>query len=354
MIEKIGFFEQFGVSFLGLFKPSNLGRLRKQTMGKTIGFAIIMSLLCMFASFGILSIRFVSSNALKDLVAQFPEFTYLNGQLEVDGAHSFESGDQVLYIDTSINYMSTDDFAQFIVAKTGSNLLGNFKSYMFFTKTNIVQYKSGQFQDISLSDIANIFKISYLDKSNFANKFNSFIVKILMIICAFACPFYAVLFFISSFLFALVGKVIGAITHTSLSFGEHFRIGVFASAYITLLTWIILGFAPSAGTIVRLCAIIVVIVYMVFAIKASEAAMNSFEAAASSSNVQVVGGSYVIQQDDIKFEAPPISPINNNYANNSFNANAYSNNESNYNTNSGASSNNDSAPKSTSGFKLKD
>ncbi len=347
MIERIGIFKQFGMAFGGLVKPSMYSRLRKQGFGKILLFVLTISLINAAITWLIPGINLANDDSFKEFFKDLPAFEISNNTIYVEKQVFTQSDDAALYIDTSVKSFSNKDITSLVNQYSISA-----NQIIMISETNIISYDYGKATELSVKDLCSILEIDYLDNNNIGDYFAKFLFYIFLIIMVFAFLYFTIAYFVTGLLFAIIGKIAGALTDTSYTFGEHYAMGIYIAAFWKILSRIMLVLITSlTNGPVFFMAILFITVYIYIAqVKKEDTynqdayvpSYNNFNSTESVNNYNPNPSSYVVPTDDIVFEAPPTKQESSD--------NPYSYDKYSYNSDS----QNTTSTSSTSGFKLKD
>ncbi|MBC8060635.1 MAG: DUF1189 domain-containing protein [Clostridiaceae bacterium] len=225
--KKMGFFTKVKNS---LTSPKSYAEFLKDSMGKAV---LYLLLLCIIFG-GIAAIKDLITketyiNTLSsDIKNNVPAFTFKNGELNVDGIMPIvldEDKDYPVIIDTSEN--------------ADVSLLDDYSTGILITKTKFIQkLATDSTQETPLSS----FKSITLSNSNLTSMLNVAKYLILLVLIIEPLLFFAAKF-IAVFIISIIGLLLNSIFHSELSFGEIYKLSIYAIT-LSLILKVLCNFLP--------------------------------------------------------------------------------------------------------------
>ncbi|HWI50792.1 MAG TPA: DUF1189 domain-containing protein [Symbiobacteriaceae bacterium] len=191
-----------------------------------------------------------------DEMAQIPDFTFSNGQVEFKEKMPYviDEGGTIIIVDTT--------------GQTGPGALSGHANGMLITKTRLYQVQPGRgMRETDLSTIP--FTLTKNSIIGFVQKMWIAIPVGYVFMFLFQLGFKA----LDACILGLVGLIYGSSTGKQVDFGLAFKLGLYAITIPTLLQWIIPGFSTipftsTTGTLGFLGWWALAIIYLIFGLQA--------------------------------------------------------------------------------------
>lgn len=251
--KKIGFFTKVKFS---ITSPKSYAELLKQSMGKAV---LYLLLICIIFG-GISAIKDIVAseqgiNTLSiDLKDKVPDFTFKNGELNVDGAMPIifddDKGDPII--------INTDIAAD-------KSLLDKYSSGTLITKTELFQKLSPTSSKETSFESLKTITFTKATLSGWLN-----LAKVLVFLIILIEPLFFFGFkFIAAFVISIIGLLLNAIFKSELSFKELYKLSIYAItlSIIIKVGFKLLGFPTGIFSIFSLIYYGIGVIYLGLALK---------------------------------------------------------------------------------------
>ncbi len=256
MNTKINPFAQILEAFRGFTFSGSFYNLRRQSTGSKIVYSIIISiftglLLCALEAFS-----FSTDKEVTQFMNDLPEFYYSNGEFYCEDKFEESSSGTYMLIDTSQTQFTQNHVKSALADSSITDVL-------LISKTNIITYKTltGEYQDMKLSDLLNVFQIQALSKQQVLSEYKGFIFKVAMIISIGVIPYQFVKLFFVSLILALISLIINAACSSQESFPTLYWISFYIQSVFMIILAIgkpLLSLSNTAFTIACLLLFIII------------------------------------------------------------------------------------------------
>jgi len=250
MNNKIHVPKQFIVAFNAFKDTEDFYDLAAQSVGSKILYAFLTAFLCCLLSYGITTFKIANDDDLAGYINAIPEFTYANGQLKLDQTYSNDDRESEVYIygntDWESIYLQSNSSAPTQNAIALDNQLqqlissNQYKKFLIFSKTNFMivdlEKVQGNYQEMSYADMASLFKVYSLTKSDIMNGYKGVIYKFGGIIGLIMLPVLTIGMFFISLLLSLVGLIVSNVTNNKEDFNTIYWITFYIYSCMALMS----------------------------------------------------------------------------------------------------------------------
>lgn len=265
MNTKINPFAQILEAFRGFTFSGSFYNLRRQSTGSKIVYSIIISiftglLLCALEAFS-----FSTDKEVTQFMNDLPEFYYSNGEFYCEDKFEESSSGTYMLIDTSQ--------AQFTQNHVKSALTdSSITDVLLISKTNIITYKTltGEYQDMKLSDLLDVFQIQALSKQQVLSGYKGFIFKVAMIISLVIIPCQFIRLFSASLILTLIALIINAICGSKESFSTLYWISFYIQSVFMIILAIGKPFLSLSSSSLTIACLLLFIITMHHTLKHGE------------------------------------------------------------------------------------
>ncbi|MBR6222040.1 MAG: DUF1189 family protein [Lachnospiraceae bacterium] len=247
--EKINPFMQIPTSFAGFAKQKLFIKLREQSTGSKMVYAIIMAILLSFISFFVVGLKLANDKELAKALNEMPNFSYADGELNVDTTANFASSGTVFFMDTNVEafYNGTNDTGfsnaqdiQGILATM--NIQEPVQQAMFLAKKNFVFINYTTNQNLPPQEYSKIMPtvgITSFDKQTVLNGYKSVIIKVFAIISGIMVIILFIHLFLITLIWSLIGLIVNGVAKADADFSDIYWISFYINGAFCIVKYVL-------------------------------------------------------------------------------------------------------------------
>jgi hypothetical protein len=248
-IMKMNFFEQL---YYSVIKPKQYYRLTKVSGGRLTGFVFLfLFLISLFSILPMLSSTLGTHGIIRTLQEELPDFELSGGELYVSERYEVNENDVYVLIDTSVDRFTFEDIDK------------NYNQVLLVSRTNMLNYRSyGRIQEVDFKDL-----LGFHMNNATLNKIVPLIYPIMIVIAVFIYLFLVAGYYITAFLYSLVGLFVSYVSHANLTYATIFKTAIYSKVTIRIAYALLdLTSLTIPGYLRSTIAIVITGAYLVFGI----------------------------------------------------------------------------------------
>lgn len=280
MITKVNPFAQIYEALRGFTEPDAFYNLRKQSTGSKIAFSLIISVLAAFMICGFTVFNVITDKNLENFLTTLPAFSYVDGEFFCEQTYAIPSQNRYLILNSEIEKWDVATLEQQTLGNTKQgyqdfqNALNdsNITDVMLISKTNMVSYKkyTGQFSEITLSELCNMFGITAFSKQGIIDGYKGFSIKVGLLCSLFVFPCQLIKLFFVSLILAFIALIINAVCGSKEQFPTLYWISFYMQSMILLIKIIGDSFLNFGGFSLTIACFLFYICMMYRTLKSGE------------------------------------------------------------------------------------
>lgn len=237
-------------------------KLRRQSTKSKILCAIIVTILVNLISFGISTAKLANNKELADTLNEMPDFSYDDGILSLDQKYESATSDTYISVDTDVSYYYngtggdgyTDpvDVAP-LISKLNESGNKSIQQAMFVSQSNflMVNYLTGQVQQMKFSELSQIFNIRSFSKASIQSGYKGFIAKWGVILGLLYLPVRFALLFLVALIFTLLAQIGKSITKSNDDFNTIYWIAFYINIAFVIIKVLLTSLLPIGGSMLN-------------------------------------------------------------------------------------------------------
>lgn len=280
MITKINPFVQIYEALRGFTDPDAFYNLRKQSTGSKITFSLIISVLAALMVCGFTVFNIITDKKLESALTTLPDFSYVNGEFYCEQVYALPSENKYLILNSEIEKWdsailqqqslgnATQGYQDFQNALNDSSIT----EIILISKTNMVSYKkyTGQFSEMTLSELFNIFGITTVSKQSIIDGYKGLTIKAGLLCSLFVFPYQLIKLFFVALILSLIALIINAICGSNEQFSTLYWISFYMQSIILLIKIIGDSFLNFGGFTLTIACFLFYICMMYRTLKSGE------------------------------------------------------------------------------------
>ena len=284
--KKPGFLKQVGIT---IFRPDLYGKLTGISIGRTVLFVILFTILYMTIWWTNLYYTLIwdDDGLIKGVAEILPDFYIEDGKLYLEERSVVDENGTFICADTDIEQYDLNDL-QYIMDK------GTYTQVLLISKTNIVMISDvGEIKQFKFSDFNLHGKYTRDDLLNILMEYaNKFFVPLLLILIVFGVIGYTVM----GLIYQIFAGIIAIIFRKSLLGGQLYRIGLHTYVMLSVIElvfgFLLIGLIPSR--VLNIIRFVLGLVYLIMGVLS----VDAYNEAKRRRYTQIVTGAYVPDYSD--------------------------------------------------------
>lgn len=267
------FFNHLIGAFVAVVKPEEYFTLRK--------LRVIDKILCtMFAGFfasmllcACYGLKIIRDPEIRGFLEGLPNFSYQNGELNVDGAYEIEGDGYYILIDTGVQYYSTDGNHQNYIgiteAKTITDPLirsGKYTNIYLLARNNMVAVSGFNMASTRYSQVLGRFGVYSFNKQSVLEGYGRMIMFWMVRLGSLYSVGRFVLLLIVPLFYGLVGLIIAKILKSDCDFKDTYWMALYMNFVLVILKSALVVWVPVHEGIYNSIGLILIVVQMFRAI----------------------------------------------------------------------------------------
>ena len=245
MTETMNPFKQLGEAIKAFEDTYIFYKLRRQSTGSKILYALIVSCIACAFSFLIGGWKLSENRSIAEFIEEIPDFMYSEGNLLLDEKYEFAVEEYYVLADTDVmswNVPGADSNleGEAISAKLAQiSKNGSVNEGFFLSRTNLIRFdnlkSSPSYSNYKWTDIFGLFHIDNLSKAEVKGGYKGVILKIYLLLFLLNIPIRGIGLFFFALLWTLVALVMNAILESEEKFTTLYWICFYIQSVLMIL-----------------------------------------------------------------------------------------------------------------------